>query len=125
MPSADAWAGNAFPLSTWTDDVSSSTDFARIIADKTQSITVDRLGVTQSAQTVRLETMTRGESTVEINGRQHGVDALVFGYNGHATITDTDLQPGDRFSVSGDRYEVIAVLVALDSVLQAFCEAKS
>jgi hypothetical protein len=125
MPSIDAWAGDSTALAAWRDDTSHAVDFARIINDDTTSITVIRAGSPIAAQTVRIETMRRGETTFDVNGRQHNVDAIVFGYNGHATIADTDLVPLDRFAIGGRRYEIIAVLVDLENVLQAICEAKT
>lgn len=121
----NAWAGSTFPLTAWSDDYDPAYDFARIIGDKTTSITVTRNGVAQTAQTVRIETMARGDTTITVNGRTHEIDAIVFGYNGHPTISDTDLQPGDRFVVDGARYEVIVVAVSLPDVLEAMCEVKT
>ena len=125
MPSIDSWAGATTALAAWRDDTSHAADFARIINDDTTSITVIRAGSPIAAQTVRIETMARGVTTFDVNGRQHNVDAIVFGYNGHATITDTDLQPLDRFAHGGARYEIIAVLVDLENVMQAMCEVKT
>ena len=124
MPSADAWAGSSFPLATWSDDVSKSTDFARVMSDDLTSIVAIRNGSALSAQNVRVETARSGESRLDLNGRQHEIDAIVFGYAGHATLTDTDLEVGDRFAHQGYRFEVISVLVDLENVLQAFCEVK-
>lgn len=123
MPSVDAWAGDAFPLSAWTDDVSKSTDFARLIADDTTSITIVRDGSAIAAQTVRIETARSGDSVLDLQGRQHNVDAIVFGYMNHDTITDTDIRIGDRFTHDGVTFDVLAVLVDLESVVQAICEA--
>ena len=124
MPDINAWAGNSFPLSAWSDDADQAYDTARIIADKTIAITATRLGVAQSAQNVRIETFSRGERSVTVNGVSHDVDAIVFGYAGHPTITNTDLQAGDRFVAYGQRFEVISVLVALPDIFQAHCQAK-
>lgn len=124
MPSIDLWAGSSFPLGAWTDDVSKSQDFARLINDDSTSITIVRNGSPLSAQTVRIETFASGERTVTLNGVTHGVGAIVFGFNGHASITDTDIQPGDRFPHGSARFEVIAILADLENVIQAFCEAK-
>jgi len=122
MPDINLWMGDTFPLGTWTDDVDKAHDIARVIAEKITSITVIRGGVAQAAQNVRIETMERGERTVTVNGRQHQVDAIVYGYASHPTITATDLQPGDRFVANGERYEVMVLLVGLSDMLQAFCE---
>ena len=122
MPDINLWMGDTFALGDWTDDVDKAHDIARVIAEKTTSITVQRGAGSLSAQNVRIETMERGERTVTVNGRQHQVDAIVYGYASHPTITATDLQPGDRFVAAGERYEVMVLLVGLTDMLQAFCE---
>lgn len=125
MPNINEWAGSTFPLSGWAGELNQAYDMARLINDDLTSITVIRAGSAMSAQNVRVETKPTGNSTVLVNGRVHEVNAIVFGFRSHPTITDTDLQAGDRFVVDGVRLEVIAVLVDLENVLQAICEAKA
>lgn len=125
MPSIDAWMGDSFPLSGWLDDVDQGVDTARLIADKSTSITVIRGGVAQTAQTVRIETL-RTERTVQTAGGNTAViDTAVIGYKGHPTITDTDLQRGDRFAVSGQMYEIVTVIPGTVDSLQAYATVKS
>lgn len=125
MPSIDAWMGDAFPLSTWLDDADKSVDAARLIADKSTSITVIRAGSALSAQTVRLEAL-RSESTVQTEGGDTAVvDAVVIGYKGHSTITDTDLQRGDRFAVDGQTYDVMTIVPGTVDSLQAYVKVRS
>ena len=126
MPNIDAWAGDTFPLMDWSNDADQATDAARIIADKSQSIVIAREGTNLAAQTVRLETSGGGGQIIDDAGRQHQVGATLWGYNGHPTITDTDVQPGDRFVDSESMaYEVVAVLVSLPNRLQAICVVRT
>jgi len=97
-------------------------DTAILIADKSQSITVTRGGSTLSAQTVRVDSLSGSQQITTSAGQVHQADALILGYRGHPTITDTDLKPGDRFALNGVKYEVIALVPnALDS-LQAYAK---
>lgn len=124
MSKIDAWTGNSFPLSDWID-VDRGVDTARLIADKSTSITIVRAGVAQAAQTVRIEDMGRPREVQTEGGQTAIADTLILGYYGHPTITDTDLQTGDRFAVSGVGYEIVALLVGLDNSLQAFARVRS
>jgi hypothetical protein len=125
MTRIDAWLGNSFPLGDWTNDHDLGVDSAAIIADKATPITVIRSGTAQAAQTVRLEGLTSARQVLGADGNTtHTISAIVFGYKGHPTITDTSLQPGDRFAVGGVLYEVIMLVPGLTDSLQALCEAK-
>ena len=124
MSKIDAWTGNSFSLSDWID-VDRGVDTARLIADKSTSITIVRSGVAQAAQTVRIEDMGRPREVQTEGGQTAIADTLILGYYGHPTITDTDLQTGDRFAVAGVGYEIVALLVGLDNSLQAFARVRS
>lgn len=82
---------------------------ATIIGFKSVSITIDRDGVTLPAQTVRLETLSGQRQVQGQGGMVYLIDAMVLGYKGHPTLADTDIKPGDRFSVNGQHFEVIAI----------------
>ena len=125
MGKADAWLGNSFPLSDWVDDVDRSINVARLIADKSTSITIVRAGVAQAAQTVRIEEMARPREVQTEGGQTALADVFILGYYGHPTITDTDLQTGDRFAVSGVGYEIVGLLVGMTDSLQAFAKVRS
>jgi len=125
MPNIDKWAGDSFPLATWLDDVDLGVDTARLIDDKQTSITAVRNGVAQTAQTVRIESL-RSERTIQTAGGETAViDTVVIGYKGHPTITDTDLQRGDRFIVSGQQYEIMLVMPGEVNSLQAFAKVRN
>jgi len=125
MPSADGWTGNSFPLSEYVDDVDRGVGTARIIADKSTSITVVRGGVAQAAQAVRIETAGRPAIYQTEAGQTAQADVVIIGYKGHLTLTDTDLQTGDRFAVGGVGYEIVALLPGLTDSLQAYAKVRS
>jgi len=125
MPSTDAWTGNNFPLSEYVDDVDRGVGTARIIADKPTSITVVRGGVAQAAQSVRIETAGRPAIYQTEAGQTAQADVVIIGYAGHPTITDTDLQLGDRFAVGGVGYEIVGLLPGLTDSLQAYAKVRS
>lgn len=125
MADIDAWAGNSFPLSDWSDDADKGVDTARLIADKSTSITVIRDGSALSAQTVRLEDAGRPYYYQSESGQTAQADALVIGYKGHPTITDTDLQTGDRFPADGISYEIVGLLPGPVDSLQAYAKVRS
>jgi hypothetical protein len=124
MARLDAWLGNTSPLSTWTDDHDMAVDTAILIADKPQSITVTRGGSALSAQTVRVDSLSGSRQITTSAGQVHQAEAIVLGYKGHSTITNTDLLPGDRFKVGGTLYEVIALVPNTLDGLQAYCSVK-
>lgn len=124
MPSIDAWAADTFPLGDWLD-IDDAVDTARLIQDKPTSITVVRAGTEQSAQTVRVESLNTPRSYESEAGQTGQADALVLGYKGHPSITDTDLQRGDRFAVDGQGYEVVMVAPGFTDSLQAYAKVRS
>ncbi len=126
MPDIDAWAGNVFPLGTWSDDVDQGVDTARLIADKPTSIVVLRGATTLPAQTVRIEDLTgRGRQYQTEAGQTGEADTLILGYKGHPTITDTNLQRGDRFMAGGQSYEVVIVVPGMTNSLQAYARMRA
>ena len=123
MGKASVWGGSTFPLSTWLDDHDPGRDTALVIGDKTTSITVVRGTGTLSAQTVRIEEMRGNRQVVTSAGQVFQVDAVVIGYKGHPTVSDTNLQPSDRFVGASVLYEVIMLVPDLVDSLQAYCKA--
>lgn len=126
MPDIDKWAGNTFPLTDWSDDTDKGVDNARLVADKATSITIVRAGVAQAAQSVRIEGVQRSDkASISEAGLTGQVDAIVIGYLGHPTISDTDIQRGDLFAVNGASYEVMAIEPGLADSLQAYVMVRS
>lgn len=121
MPDIDAWAGNEFPLGGWLDDINASVDTARILQDKVSSIVLVRAGVSQTAQSVRIEDLRNKPRSYQTEAGETGLaEILILGYKNHPTITDTDVQRGDRFALDGASYRVVAVTPGLLDSLQAF-----
>lgn len=82
---------------------------AYVIDRKSVSITINRNGSDLAAQTVRLETMSGQRQVAGPSGLVYLIDGMVLGYKGHATIANTDIKVGDRFSNNGQAFEVIAI----------------
>ena len=125
MPDIDGWTGNSFPLSDYLSSIDRGVDTARLVADKPTSITVVRGGVAQAAQSVRIETAGRPTIYQTEAGQTAQADVVIIGYAGHPTITDTDLQLGDRFAVGGVGYEIVGLLPGLSNSLQAYAKVRS
>jgi hypothetical protein len=99
----------------------------RRIAERSTSITIIRAGVEQDAQNVRIEAAL-GASTSEVGGDNVGASdrtMYVIGYKGHATITDTDIQRGDRFLYGGRMYEVESIVPNFEDRVVANCKVKT
>jgi hypothetical protein len=123
MSKADLWLGSTAILSAVTTQETRANDTARRIAEKTSSIVVIRAGATLAAQNVRLDPLgAPGEQTSD-PGTVARARMLVMGYKDHATITDTNLQRGDRFKVGGVMYDVIDLTLGISGRLLAFAEA--
>lgn len=125
MANIDAWAGNSFPLGDWSDDTDPGVDTARLIADKSTSITVLRGGSTLPDQAVRIEDLSsRGRQVQTEAGVLVQADVLILGYAGHPTLAGTDLQRGDRFVAGGVAYEVVVVVPGLVNQFQAYARVR-
>lgn len=99
----------------------------RRISDRPTSITIRRGSgtskTTLAAQTVRVEwdnTAVEREGVSSSSGIQK---ATVFGVRDHATVTNTNILRGDRFSLDGVEYEVVSIMTPPGEV-QAICEAQ-
>jgi len=90
---------------TSQDRAQMSADLAAIRDDRPVSIAIRRNGATLAAQTVRIA---RGGNiqagTTDADGLQAAVGAVI-------VVGDVDLniQPGDKFTIAGALYEVIAI----------------
>ncbi len=84
--------------------------------------------VTLAAQTVRIEPGNGAREDLDVRRGLNvlpGVQrAVVFGVRNHPTISDTDIQRGDRFVSGASEFEVLAVITAAGEV-QAVCEARA
>lgn len=123
MPNIDVWREDVGIGGTWADDTTDAADTARIIAEKSTSITVSRAGVAQDAQTVRLEPVRQPMEVMGAGGDSQRVDVVILGYKNHASIDDTDLQVDDVFKVGTVVYRVKMLMTEYPYHLEAYAEA--
>lgn len=124
MGRVDAWSTNIFPLADWLDDVDRGVDTALLISEQPVSIAVRRGSATLATQTVRIDALRTPRQIQGEGGVVITAEALIVGYAGHPTITDTDLQPGDSFVANGRAYEIVGLLPALDDALHALARIR-
>lgn len=98
---------------------------AELISYKSTSITIVRGSTTLDAQTVRLETLGSQRQILGQNGQTHIVDAMILAPFNHPTLTDGDLQAGDRFNVDGVSYEVVIKMPAHVDCIQCFAKVRA
>jgi len=99
-------------------------DAWRRISDKPSTIMILRNDTPPylAEQTVRVEysiaqrEVSGAGATTTVRG------VTVFGVQGHPTITDLDIERGDKFALEGERYQVISVDHTLIGEIQARCE---
>jgi hypothetical protein len=92
------------------------------IQDKPTSITIRRNGTAQTAQTVRIEFDDTATERITDNVSVGLQTLIVFGVRGHATVTDTDIKPGDKFIAAKKEYEVLS-LIHTTGEIQAIARA--
>jgi len=110
MPSLDAWltSGTAFPIMTAAQRA--VREWIRI-QDRPTSVVLNRAGVAQTAQTMRIEyNNTASNFTDGTLVRTTKQQLTLFGVRSHPTVTDTNIQKGDRFTINGLQYEVKSLL---------------
>lgn len=89
----------------------------RMIQRNPSTITLNRGSVNIEAQTMRLTWGTIGDdSRNEAGGQQNDGRCVLFGVKNHPTVTDTNIQRGDRFAIGLVEYEVYEVLYLVGSV---------
>jgi len=68
----------------------------------------------------------RSERTIQTQGGETAViDTVILGYKGHPSISDTDLQRGDRFYISGQQFEIMLIMPGESNSLQAFARVRN
>lgn len=118
MGRADLWAASARPADAWVGFEDRGFDAARLISQKTASITVTRIvggsKTNLDAQNVYIAPMESrpDEAQIQSGGKEGDLRILFVGYLNHATIADTDIQRGDSVTVAGDsqRYEILQII---------------
>lgn len=92
-------------ISAWLGSEGQPDAIATVIGYKSVSTgTIARGSSTVTAKTIRLETLSGQQQRQGQNGMMYNLDALALGEVG------TDLRVGDRFTINGQRLEVIAFM---------------
>lgn len=118
MPDFDAY----FVINDPIADASRAVDaWNRILADPS-SVVLVRESVALSAQTVRIEYDGRQSDVDSDAGHGASLRATLFGVQGHpsVSISDTDIEAGDRLNVGGFIFDVERVINP-PGEFQAFC----
>lgn len=126
MPDFNAWLGNTAPLAEWLNDWDRSTDVARLIDAKPTTITVIPVDSREvEPQVVRVEALSDFATRQKSPGTEQSVlRVLVIGYKNHATIEDSDLKRGDRFSTEGQLFEIVLIQPGFTDRLMALAEVR-
>lgn len=98
-------------------------DAWRRIQDKSTSITLKRGTTVLDAQTVRIEFSSGASEQSGPTTTPGFLNVTIFGVKNHPTVSDTDIQRGDRVVLGNTEYEVVGVIASIGEV-QAFCEAR-
>lgn len=92
---------------------------AEIISYKSVSTgTITRGSGTASAVTIRLETLSGDKQIQGPGGITHQIDAFAL------AVFATDLRPGDRFTVAGRIFEVIALAPGMTDNVSAYLKMR-
>lgn len=119
MPNINNW----LTPSTAPQATDRANDAWRRIQDKPSTVAVWRGGSFHHSETVRVEWGNNTNvmpSTTSPNTVTSITEVIVFGINGHATLTNTDIVEGDEIALSGEVYQVKDVLITIGE-LQARC----
>lgn len=121
----DQWLADSSLSRTWAGDKHRPASIGNIIQDNPASIVIQRDGVSNlAAQQVRIATYS-GVQEVEYlfaTGLLRTEGFVLLGYKNHPTVTDTDVQTGDRFTHDSRVFEVEKVIADLDFCLLAYLE---
>lgn len=110
MPNFDNWlASSKFKPATAADKAVAAW---RRIQDKPTSISLNRDGIAQTAQTVRLEYDADAQQDKDETGKSFRRELVVFGVKDHPSmaVLDTDIKAGDRFAIGVEHFEVSNVI---------------
>lgn len=108
MPTFTSWTSEAQPDA-----------IAYVIGQKSVSTgTITRGSGTASAVTIRLETLSGDKQIQGQGGVTHQIDAFAL------AVFGTDLRPGDRFTVAGRTFEVIALTPGMTDNVSAYLKMR-
>lgn len=120
MPDLTGWLGSDEQISAERR----ARDAWRRINRKSIGITLARGNVDLDEQTVRIEYNSDVSETKGEVGISSRIILTVFGVRDHATVANTNIKRGDRFTHNGHQYKVVDV-VENPGDIQARCEAMS
>lgn len=107
-------------LRAWGGGEGQPDAIAAIIGYKSVSTgTITRDSGTASAVTIRLETLSGDRQMPGPGGVTHQIDAFALAEFG------TDLRPGDRFTVAGRTFEVIALAPGMTDNVSAYLKMRA
>jgi len=106
----------------WKGSITRPTDAWRRINDKPTEITLKRGSTMLDQQLVRVEYSSSANEQVGENSIPGTLTVTLFGVKNHPTVSDTDIQRGDRFVLENVEYEVMGVITTTGE-LQAISEA--
>lgn len=114
-----AWLSDAGDLAatpTATEEQRAALAYRRI-SDKPSSIAFKTpSGSTLSAQTVRIEPDSSAGMATSEAGTGQVRKAVVFGVLNHATVADTVMDDGYRFTLNGDEWRCVGILKTLGEI---------
>lgn len=108
MPSFDKWIASTNVRDT--SAAAKATEAWNAILDDSTSVVITRNGSNLAAQTVRIEYQTWVTEDKGDMAEASRRSVWVFGVRDHPTVTDTNLQNGDKFVLNGNLYRVRDVL---------------
>jgi len=125
MPNWDAfWGGRGKAASLW-DDPNRAVDVAQMIQDQPTSVTLNRAGTAQSAQTVLATTSgSSWRATQGPAGQPSSTTLVLIGVQNHPTLADFNVQKGDRFRLWNTNWTVMIVKKLYEQVIEAHCEGQ-
>lgn len=131
MPNINRWMTDLNKAGAWLADIENearSEHFThRTITDKPSTITISRQNGTTftalSPQVVRLElNRIAPDNNIGPAAREHRANGILIGYRNHPTITDTDIEVGDRFAYDNTHYEIRFIFPETPGNVQAWLE---
>lgn len=107
--------------STADSETDRAVDAWKRISEKPTSVTMKQDdGTAVAAQTVRIEWDSTSSEAAGPGGQSSIRRGTMFGVRNHPTVTDTNVQRGNRFALNSYQYRVIDVLTTLGEVQARF-----
>jgi hypothetical protein len=127
MPDFTGYLRSDGKVESLLDTDNQANSVAWMIDRNGESIVLVRANVAQTAQTVLLVPFGQGERPSESRsdtGETISYDVLLIGVRGHDTLTDFNVQRGDKFKYNSVWHEVLEVDKTLKGKTEARCVAR-